>query len=784
LLIQENGFEFDCQPDGKIHRFGREQNEKSKDCWAVLHQAHTRKGELFFYGAYGDWSTQERYKYCSLPDKQLSAEDRKHVEDAIKRREKEIAKEQERAWEEAATRAKEILAQLSVGPTDYTNRKRAEPMFRDGNGNTVIPAKDGTGKVWTLQFIAPDGQKKFLVGGRKKGNFFTLEGDRSRIFICEGYATASSVKQATGCTTIVAFDAGNIRSVFEAIERQSPNSEIIIAGDNDESRAGHSHGLGNAIYPEAVGYDWNDVHLEQGLDAVKRALSKEPEVYVHPLGFNEDTYYYTSDNNRQIIALSAAAHTKGNFYQLQPQEWWDATFEGKQGADFNKAASTLMSRCRKVGIFNPANIRGAGIWKDKEGLVINSAFTAPKKTKYTYVMARPIPLPTEPLDDTNTLENIVQQLCWANPDHGKFLIGWMVIAPFCGALEWRPHIWLTGPRGSGKSTVLESIIHALIGPWSVYIKSNSTEAGIRQQLGQNALPVVFDEFEPMGDRTDERHKAILDLFRQASFESSGEILKGSSSGHSIQYTARFAALVSSIRVNLQNDADQSRFTVLDLKEPSEENRKNYAQFEKLFDLLTPEYAVKLFTRTYKNWHVFEQSRKAIFEAITHKYNSRFAQQYSPLLAGYYLTKQLDPVGAEVIEHFNLDKAHKSTDEKDEEQCLDHLLTSIMSVEFDSGIKHERTFHEAFQCISVVKNSDAPRYEEALLRYGIKIKENEIYIAQGTPLLKAVFKGTKWANGWSKSLARIPGAQNSQQLSMDGRNLRAVKIPLDSIINVF
>ncbi len=51
--------------------------------------------------------------------------------------------------------------------------------------------------------------------------------------VCEGIATAATVREATGFAAVVAFDAGNVLSVAETIRAKYPSDQIIIAGDND-----------------------------------------------------------------------------------------------------------------------------------------------------------------------------------------------------------------------------------------------------------------------------------------------------------------------------------------------------------------------------------------------------------------------------------------------------------------------------------------------------------------------------------------------------------------------
>ena len=49
------------------------------------------------------------------------------------------------------------------------------------------------------------------------------------------------------------------------------------------------------------------------------------------------------------------------------------------------------------------------------------------------------------------LAAIFKQVNWAKPEHGMLALGWSILAPVCGAMNWRPHIWLTAQRGAGKS---------------------------------------------------------------------------------------------------------------------------------------------------------------------------------------------------------------------------------------------------------------------------------------------------------------------------------------------
>jgi hypothetical protein len=63
----------------------------------------------------------------------------------------------------------------------------------------MIPVRDMAGTLHGIQFISPDGSKKFKTGTNKTGHFHTIgKAKDNTIVIAEGYATAASIHQATG----------------------------------------------------------------------------------------------------------------------------------------------------------------------------------------------------------------------------------------------------------------------------------------------------------------------------------------------------------------------------------------------------------------------------------------------------------------------------------------------------------------------------------------------------------------------------------------------------------
>ena len=60
------------------------------------------------------------------------------------------------------------------------------------------------GKLASLQFIGPDGTKRFLSDGQVDGGYASISSgpERGRIVIAEGFATAASLHEARGARSL------------------------------------------------------------------------------------------------------------------------------------------------------------------------------------------------------------------------------------------------------------------------------------------------------------------------------------------------------------------------------------------------------------------------------------------------------------------------------------------------------------------------------------------------------------------------------------------------------
>ena len=162
--------------------------------------------------------------------------------------------------------AERLSAQLEAYPAlspdhEYLQAKRIklEPsVYQTPRGSMAIPAYDADGKLWSIQYVAEDGEKRFARESRKDGCFHVvgstdLVGDLEKaaaIVVAEGYATAATLKSLHAeagdplgrVAFVAAFDAGNVPHVARVLRERHLSAAMVIAADNDKAMEGQEVG--------------------------------------------------------------------------------------------------------------------------------------------------------------------------------------------------------------------------------------------------------------------------------------------------------------------------------------------------------------------------------------------------------------------------------------------------------------------------------------------------------------------------------------------------------------
>jgi putative DNA primase/helicase len=124
----------------------------------------------------------------------------------------------------------------------YLRRKAVLPLGIRQNGRLLmVPMYDTDGKLWNVQTIDEDGTKLFLRGGKTKGLYYPIKGKSEEIIVCEGFATGAAIHMhiRPHSRVAIAFNAGNLKPVAQALHLTHFDTKLIIAADDDQWTEGN-----------------------------------------------------------------------------------------------------------------------------------------------------------------------------------------------------------------------------------------------------------------------------------------------------------------------------------------------------------------------------------------------------------------------------------------------------------------------------------------------------------------------------------------------------------------
>lgn len=272
--------------DGKLRRYNVAGDKKGrKNGWYRF----VRLRADFAYGSFGcnkrgiseKWSSKERTGYT------------KYDASLVRKKQAAIEKEVEAAQSKAAILANKLWARAAIiedesQDHEYLASKGVKSYgLRVLNTMIAIPMYIDNYMV-SMQFIARDGYRRFLSDGKAQGAFYWLGAESDTLYLCEGYATAASIHEATGRQVVMTFSAGNLGIVAASIRAKLPDKKIIICADNDQWTKGNpgisyaqeaADKIGATILFPKFSYDdpaqptdWNDYHVRYGLAALGAEL--------------------------------------------------------------------------------------------------------------------------------------------------------------------------------------------------------------------------------------------------------------------------------------------------------------------------------------------------------------------------------------------------------------------------------------------------------------------------------------------------------------------------------
>lgn len=430
--------------------------------------------------------------------------------------------------------------------------------------------------------------------------------------------------------------------------------------------------------------------------------------------------------------------------------------------------------------FDSERTRGRGVWKDSltEGFVFNTGNGCyllgtdgtPHKVssvrgKHLYTREQAISPPhVTPLSYAEGAQVVefLEARSWELKGSGSLMAGWCVCSLLAGVLPIRVHVWINSPTNQGKSH-LRKHLELVLG--EAYFKmdgAETTEAGLRADIKNDALGVVWDEIEQdAGDvKKGQNIKRIVALIRNAT---TGAIIKkGSSGGGAVaRYRAMCCFLLFSISHSLENDSDANRFLQLRLRKASNTDVENLLKRQKEGEELVNRegFTARLITRALIELPFILSNVQAL-EPILRSMGlaTRSASLFAVILASSHALAKGGHMTPDDMEQGKaLVKNYKEKEEQREVDAM-RLLNTILNVtttvkglprnlrslivevlKYQKGIKDGRD-----------SNADISDILIALETYGI-----DLHLIEGVCYVRLFphefnardrLKGTQWENG--------------------------------------
>ena len=594
-----------------------------------------------------------------------------------------------------------------------------------------------------------------------------------------------------------------------------------------------------------------------------------PDCPVRPLGIKssidgKQTCYYL-DVNKQLVGLEANnRHGKNGCVALfGGEEWLEEQFPKWSkptkdrpseiiGWDQAEATAALIAECVRRGIFTAADkLRGKGAhrvgvsglalhcgdmiyasthratgevsgWRWEEPGLIHG-FVYPGDTK--------IPRPHE--DEIGPeaaqllvagsigrdgLPGLLRTWNWRRPLlDPRLLLGAIGAALIGGALRWRPNVWITGGRGTGKSTLngQGGVLDLLFGD-GLFRTGNASAAAVRQSLQNATVPVLFDELEAEAD-----NRRVDEVVKLARVSSSGDKMHRGGQDHSAhEFTLRSLFFFSSINIPPLQPQDRSRLAILELQPFG----KDWGEPPNLEDYRLPELGRKLARRMVQGWPRLEATRLKYHAALAAAgHDGRACDQFGTLLACADLllhdwdTADGLPDSEDVLEWADRCRPERmreiSQEEPDYVRCLNHMLgAQVQARGGDERVELASWIGGALDhvMLPLLTSSGASQGDERadgrLMNMGLKLvnakvlergdkghavrwgsesfeadKPGFLAVAKSHAAIAQLLQGQVWNGIWGDVLGRFPGAIDVRKVKFGRRGLAAVLVPLHFVL---
>ena len=497
------------------------------------------------------------------------------------------------------------------------------------DGNLHIPYyTEVKGPVVGCQIQAENGRKWSIKGSRMTGAFTilqhhdTISKARPMGLIAEGYTTACQLADLFPDAFIAcAAGMGNLTKVYETLLEAYPEVAFVVALDKAKGYQRHTPLLKvieifnslNIPYIQPNKYDnrlhddtdFNDMVLRIGKEStqeyIMRVYRTQAPLLPEVLPKAGESHVILSHRRGGILTLPVAKEAS-IYHELSPaalQEFTQKHFNDTKAKKGQVARQLVIELLQQHNNSYNGLQKGVGGYYENENYIFNFIGGRyrldPERKLYHEPHYRPIgenyyvdisanEQLSIPADVNFTAQNygeLVTAFSKVYPDLSLLYagLGHLVQASYAGFSDFRAHTWITGPSGSGKSLLKDTL--GALGKGSVSIVQDISKAGLTQYLNPtgytNTTAILADECAADTVAKKKNIDEIIKVMREMSNVSENAIsLRGTSEQKVKVYQYRAGLYLASTSSYIDDYQDKSRIFEVDINEPVKPNANTSA----------------------------------------------------------------------------------------------------------------------------------------------------------------------------------------------------------------
>jgi hypothetical protein len=482
----------------------------------------------------------------------------------------------------------------------------------------------------------------------------------------------------------------------------------------------------------------------------------------------------------------------------------------KQKFDGDSLVREMVACCQDMGLFDWSRVRGPGLHRDGDELIINDGecvmtadgrriLAAPDYKGPCYQSGPSLGFTLQsPSATSEEVQQVLQTFrSFGFRTEADFVAstGWLAASAFGSALPAQWILAVTADKGSGKTSLAELNL-LLLGPQAFRRDGIPTKAQVLAELEERPMTVVVDEAESSADK-----KKVADLFEvlRSGTQSSGQKNHARVRGGRLhRFNAPAGAMLAGISLPVMDAATEARTVRVHLDRlPASSHQQPQPLLDPARRDETVELGARLRRLLLSRWPAMRdtlQLAHGMLAALGHE--NRDASKYATVIAGYVTLTQDAAAVPQRVEHLigvlGIQKPQSVAVSRDGDTCLEWLLRRKVALYVAHGNERRKQHARVYDILKEVlhgpqdeRRSLIRQLEEFGLRpLWTKAKDESVPSwklaicgSNDHEGMRRLMQQTNWVHGgWKDVLARLPGAVSEVQ-RVAGRAERVVVVPM-------